>query len=267
MALRGGAATPVTAKFDYVRVKPSPIAACTANGTVEAGFARLWNGLDFANTTQAGPGGFDVVNDGAEGCRLQSKGGLGLLWFNAKTYDNFTLRLQWKSTKATDNSGVFVRFPNPGTNQQLPIDQGHEIQIREGVAGDGEDQKTGSVYGIDRENSRNARPVGEWNDYEIKFLNGTYTITLNGTVVNTYTNTSTKGTRRATSASRTTVSATTLVPQRPRPGVGRGDEHLHHDRHHAGQHPRQRADPRRLVLHRRGDAAVGHGRRGAQRRR
>ena len=194
MALRGGAATPVTAKFDYVRVNPSPIAACTANGTVEAGFARLWNGLDFANTTQAGPGGFDVVNDGAEGCRLQSKGGLGLLWFNAKTYDNFTLRLQWKSTKATDNSGVFVRFPNPGTNQQLPIDQGHEIQIREGVAGDGEDQKTGSVYGIDRENSRNARPVGEWNDYEIKFLNGTYTITLNGTVVNTYTNTSTKGT-------------------------------------------------------------------------
>ena len=147
---------------------PSPIAACTANGTVETGFTRLWNGLDFANTTQAGPGGFDVVNDGAEGCRLQSKGGLGLLWFNTKTYDNFVLRLQWKATKATDNSGVFVRFPNPGTNQQLPIDQGHEIQIREGVAGDGEDQKTGSIYGIDRENARNARPVGEWNDYEIK---------------------------------------------------------------------------------------------------
>jgi beta-xylosidase len=194
MALRGGAANPVTAKFDYVRVSPSPVAACTPSGTVESGFSRLWNGVDFANTTQAGPGGFDLVNDGAEGCRLQSKGGLGLLWFNAKTYDNFVLRLQWKATKATDNSGVFVRFPNPGTNQQLPIDQGHEIQIREGVAGDGEDQKTGSIYGIDRENARAAKPAGEWNDYEIKFADNTYTITLNGTVVNTYTNTSTKGT-------------------------------------------------------------------------
>ena len=58
-----------------------------------------------------------------------------------------------------------------------------------------------------------------------------------------------------------------LVPQRPRPGAGRGDEHLHHDRHHAGQHPRERPDPRWLDVHRRGDAAVRHGRRGAQRRR
>ncbi|MDA0182253.1 DUF1080 domain-containing protein [Solirubrobacter phytolaccae] len=193
MALRGNAANLVTAKFDYFRVRPSVAAACTVNGTVESGFTRLWNGLDLAGTTQAGPGGFDLVQDEGEGCRLQSRGGLGLLWFNTKTYDNFVLRLQFKTADATDNSGVFVRFPNPGTDPNVAINQGHEIQIREGVAGDGEDQKTGSVYNFDRENARAAKPAGQWNDYEIKFQNGVYTMTLNGTVVNTWTRTGANG--------------------------------------------------------------------------
>ena len=54
----------------------------------------------------------------------------------------------------TDNSGVFVRFPNPQADANIPIDQGHEIQIREGVEGDGENQKTGSIYNLDREDAR-----------------------------------------------------------------------------------------------------------------
>jgi PKD repeat protein len=187
MALRGPTAPAITAKFDYVRIRnwTPPAAACTPNGTPEANFARLWNGIDLANTTQAGPGGFDLVNDTGEGCRLVSRGGLGMLWFNQKTYDNFVLRMQWKSADATDNSGVFVRFPNPGTDPNVAINQGHEIQIREGVQGDGEDQKTGSIYNWDREDARAAKPAGQWNDYEIRYENGTFTITLNGTVVNT----------------------------------------------------------------------------------
>src|SRR5829696_5376386 len=160
--------------------------ACTANGTVETGFSRLWNGVDLAGTTQAGPGNFELVEDAGEGCRLVSRGGLGLLWFNAKTYDNFVLRMQWKTADATDNSGVFVRFPNPGTDPNVAINQGHEIQIREGVDGDGENQQTGSIYNFDREDARAAKPAGEWNDYEIKYENGKFTITLNGTVVNTW---------------------------------------------------------------------------------
>jgi regulation of enolase protein 1 (concanavalin A-like superfamily) len=190
LALRGGAATPVTAKFDYVRVHPAPVAACTANGTPETGFERLWNGIDLAGTTQAGPGGFNVVSDGAEGCRLVSNGGLGLLWFNARQYDNFVLRTQFKTADDTDNSGIFVRFPNPGTDPGVAIRQGHEVQIREGVAGDGEDQKSGSIYNFDREDQRAGKPAGQWNDYEIRYEADKYTITLNGTVVNTYTNTS-----------------------------------------------------------------------------
>ncbi len=162
VALRGDAAAPVTAKFDYVRVAPVARRALHgANGAPRPATSACGTASTWPATTQAGPGGFDIVNDGGtEGCRLVSRGGLGLLWFNAKTYDNFVLRAQWKSSKDTDNSGIFVRFPNPGTDPNVAIAQGHEIQIREGVAGDGEDQKTGSIYNFKRETARAAKPAG-----------------------------------------------------------------------------------------------------------
>ena len=125
-----------------------------------------------------------------------SRGGLGLFWYGEQQYDEFVLRMQWKTADATDNSGVFVRFPNPGDDPGVAISQGHEIQIREGVQGDGENQKTGSIYNFDREDARNANPVGQWNDYEIRYENDTYTVTLNGTVVNTWPNNLQQGRNR-----------------------------------------------------------------------
>jgi len=121
------------------------IAACADPAAPEEGFDRIWNGVDAEGWSQAGPGNFEIVNDGAEGCRLVSRGGLGLFWFNEQQYDDFVLRMQWKTADATDNSGVFVRFPNPGNDPGVAINSGHEIQIREGVEGDGENQKTGSM--------------------------------------------------------------------------------------------------------------------------
>ena len=179
------------AAYDYFRVEsqgpcepPPPCPAATA----EAGFTPIWDGRTVDGWRQAGPGTFAIVNDGAaEGCRLDSRGGLGLLWYELAQYDEFVLRLQFKTQDDTDNSGVFVRFPNPQADANIPINQGHEIQIREGVEGDGENQKTGSIYNLDREDARAANPAGQWNDYEIRFEDGTYTIRLNNQVVNTFT--------------------------------------------------------------------------------
>jgi beta-xylosidase len=186
-----GANSTRSAAFDYFRVESQtpcvPPPACPAPSAPEDGFTRIWDGRTLDGWRQAGPGTFALINDGAEGCRLESHGGLGLLWYELAQYDDFVLRLQFKTEDDTDNSGVFVRFPNPGADPNIPIAQGHEIQIREGVAGDGEDQKTGSIYNLDREDARNANPPGEWNDYEIRYENDSYTITLNGQVVNTFT--------------------------------------------------------------------------------
>ena len=60
---------------------------------------------------------------------LQSEGGMGLLWYSEKIYKNFTLKLEWKVSDESDNSGVFVRFPDPDNNPNNAVREGYEIQI------------------------------------------------------------------------------------------------------------------------------------------
>jgi hypothetical protein len=42
-----------------------------------------------------------------------SKGGMGLLWYTKKKFRDFILRVDWKTSRREDNSGVFVRFAHP----------------------------------------------------------------------------------------------------------------------------------------------------------
>ncbi|MBC2934455.1 PKD domain-containing protein [Nocardioides sp. zg-1228] len=161
---------------------------CASAPTADDGYELLFDGTDASAWKQAGPGGFTV-----EDCALTSRGGLGLFWYSERTFDDYVLKVQFKLSDDGDNSGVFTRFPDPGTDPWVAVDEGHEIQIKEGQPGD-EPQKTGSVYNFDREDARNAKPVGEWNDYEIRVEGQTYTMTLNGQVVNEYTSDGSRGT-------------------------------------------------------------------------
>jgi cytochrome c len=160
---------------------------CATAPTPDEGYELLFDGTDLGAWEQSGPGGFSVEN-----CAITSFGGLGLLWFSERTFEDYTLKLQFKLSDDGDNSGVFTRFPDPGDDPFVAVDEGHEIQIKEGQPGD-EPQKTGSVYNFDREDARNANPVGEWNDYEITVTGQTYTMTLNGEVVNEYTSDGSRG--------------------------------------------------------------------------
>ncbi|MBM7513499.1 PKD repeat protein [Nocardioides cavernae] len=161
---------------------------CATAPTPDEGYELLFDGTDVSGWKQSGPGGFTVEN-----CELTSFGGLGLFWFSERTFDDYTVKLQFKLSDDGDNSGVFTRFPDPGNDPFVAVDNGHEIQIKEGQPND-EPQKTGSVYNFDREDARNAKPIGEWNDYEITVEGQTYTMTLNGQVVNEYTSDGTRGT-------------------------------------------------------------------------
>jgi PKD repeat protein/type 1 glutamine amidotransferase len=194
-----------------------------ADGTTETsstqvsigGYVPLFDGsaASLEGWEMAGPGSWSITDEG----NLRSSGGLGMLWYAAHQFKDFSLKLQFRdmapgNTRA--NSGAFVRFPDPRTPlAQRPecgrtgsaasqpawvaIYCGHEIQIYDGTTG--EPQKTGSVYNFDPVTSleaAGATPKGEWNDYEIRVVGQHYTMIRNGVVINEFDNTPGKSSSR-----------------------------------------------------------------------
>lgn len=143
---------------------------------------QLFNGVNLDGWRQAGPGGFRIDNR-----TLVTEGGLGLLWYSTRQFGNFELRVDWKVTKKSDNSGVYVRFPpptvadEPGGDPRIAIDQGYEIQIDDEGAPDGEMlHKTGAIYGLQPPAKLASRQPGEWNTFLIRVEGYIYNVTLNG---------------------------------------------------------------------------------------
>jgi hypothetical protein len=178
--------------------------------------------------------GYEVIFDGSRTCfqRWRYAGGsavtlqpdgtlksgpgapnLGTLWYAARPYGDFSLRLQFRDDSPIAgkraNSGVHVRFPaprppvpgcpmtfngNPQTTNPaawIAVNCGHEIQINDSPDGPGNDpRKTGSIYGFADLNSTQSRPTpaGVWNDLEIRVVGQHYTVIRNGVVVNEYEN-------------------------------------------------------------------------------
>ncbi len=126
----------------------------------------------------AGPGRF-VVEDGA----LKATGGMGLLWYARRPFRDFTLHLQWKVEDPANNSGVFVRFPDPGDDPWIAVNQGYEIQICDTAP---DEHQTASIYSFQGPTAVPTRPVGEWNDYDITVIGQHYTVRVNGQLVNEF---------------------------------------------------------------------------------
>jgi hypothetical protein len=101
----------------------------------------LFDGTTLAAWSQAGPGGFRLI-DGI----MQSYGGMGLHWYPERTFGDFVLDLDWRVTAVTDNSGVFLRFPDPGDDPSVAVNRGYEVQIYDDQGGD--PQKAGALYGF-----------------------------------------------------------------------------------------------------------------------
>lgn len=126
------------------------------------------------------------LDDGAGG--IVAKGGMGLLWHSKWQLRNFRLTVEWKASARSDNSGVFVRFPNPARNPWLAVDQGYEIQIDDTGFSDipSENGKpiyqTGAIYGIQGPSQLAAKdPAGAdpWNTFVIEVVGQTYNVWLN----------------------------------------------------------------------------------------
>ncbi len=148
----------------------------------ENGYSSLYTGST-TGWSQAGPGGF--TNSDAT---LSSFGGLGLLWYSAQQFTNYSLKLDWK-LNGDDNSGVFVGFP-ASDDPWSAVNNGYEVQID---ATDTDDHTTGSIYGFQSANiaARDAalNPPGEWNTYEVLVEGQRLRVYLNGSLINDFTNT------------------------------------------------------------------------------
>jgi hypothetical protein len=136
----------------------------------EAGFTSLFDGASLNGwqmstiRNQPGrddPGHFTIAN----GALVAVPGtDIGLLWHTTPTPADFVLKLEWRSWRDTDNSGVFVRFPDPTARNYdntafVGVDFGFEVQIDAQGAPDGQAiHQTGAIYG----QQGPARPRGRW---------------------------------------------------------------------------------------------------------
>jgi hypothetical protein len=182
---------------------------CGRESRREPGYTVIFDGTRrcFAQWRYTGGASMTLQRDGT----LRSgagASGLGVLWYKARPYGDFSLRLQFRDDAPAGgpraNSGVQVRFPAPkgpvpgcpttfnGTEQNndawIAVNCGHEIQINDNP--DGDPRKTGSIYGFADLDSAASRPTpaGVWNDLEIKVVGQHYTVIRNGVVINEYEN-------------------------------------------------------------------------------
>ncbi len=150
--------------------------AASAPKPNEDGEYVLFDGKSKDGWSMAGPGGFRL-EDG----ELVAHGGMGMLWYHERRFRDFTLTLEWKTSRIADNAGVFVRFPQVSYDPWYAVRYGHEIQICDDPNTE-PTRGTGSVYGFaDAPGARQAaKPPGEWNRYEITVRGDSYTVVLNG---------------------------------------------------------------------------------------
>ncbi|MET9592584.1 family 16 glycoside hydrolase [Streptomyces sp. NPDC006516] len=166
----------------------------------DEGYRKLFDGTaeSLARWEQVGGGKFALNTEDGSITSSTTVDGMGMLWFPARQYGDFSLKLQWRDDApgtGNANGGVFVRFPDVHDHPEesrpewVAIKYGHEIQVNDRP--DGDMYKTGSLYGFDRVGLGGAgvTPKGTWNDYEIKVVDQHYSVYRNGVLINEFDNT------------------------------------------------------------------------------
>lgn len=145
----------------------------------ETGFVTL---LDKKGWAQSGPGNFELRDGIATG-----KGGMGLWWYTNQVYTNFVLRGEWRQLGEKSDSGVFVRFPDPGNDPNVAVKHGHEFEIGESAPKEGPAHGTGAFYPFNGPVKLPLKKLNEWNTYELTCIGKNYALRINGELVNTWT--------------------------------------------------------------------------------
>ena len=138
----------------------------------------LFDGKDLTGWSHVGPGHF-TVEDGM----LKTQGGMGLLVYTPREFGNTTIRVVFKTSSETDNSGVYIRMPEKAPDPWYGVHNGYEVQID--GAGD-EWHCTGAIYSLSKVTKRAQKPTGEWNTMDITLQGQETIVHLNGDKVNDF---------------------------------------------------------------------------------
>ncbi|MAX39314.1 family 16 glycoside hydrolase [Gimesia sp.] len=180
------------------RFTSSPTVSVTESGFDDLfdGTFSNWRSADAANfLTIPETGQPTILNAGVENQNPL----LGVLYFSSEEFDDFELRLQWRTFSPYANGGIFLRAPEPVGNLFLLggfYDQALEVQIDErgfDVVSDANGSprhKTGALYGrlpATRSCSRAISPrdgrPGYWNDFVIQVQGQDITVRCNNEIV------------------------------------------------------------------------------------
>ena len=105
------------------------------------------------------------------------------LWYTPEKIGNATLRVVYKVSDTSANSGIFTRITDRPKSEDDAIDRGIEVQIDES----GDDWHcTGVLYSMTKAKARPYNPVGEWNTLEIAMKGLRTIVHLNGALVTDY---------------------------------------------------------------------------------
>jgi hypothetical protein len=97
-------------------------------------------------------------------------------------FENFDLKLEWKISKG-GNSGIIFCVHEDTIKYKRPYETGPEMQVLDNDAhkdGKIEKHRAGDLYDLISCSKETVKAVGEWNQVEIKLLNGKLDFFLNG---------------------------------------------------------------------------------------
>jgi len=151
----------------------------TVDATARGGWRPLFNGQNTDGWQMAGPGEFKL-----EYGELVTYGGMGLFCYTREKFGDCRIRVVFQPTSSRDNSGVFIRIPEPPPDEWYAVHHGYEVQIEN--SGDAW-HRTGCLYSISQAKNPVDARVNEWNEMMITLDGKRTLVEVNGRLVTDYT--------------------------------------------------------------------------------
>jgi hypothetical protein len=135
----------------------------------------IFNGRSTEGWQMTGPGEVRLENG-----ELVTYGGMGMLWYAREKFGDCRIRVVFKPTTGQDNSGVFIRIPEPPRDPWFAVNRGYEVQIEN--RGDAW-HRTGTLYSFNEAKKTVHARVNEWNMMIITLEGKRTLVEVNGVLV------------------------------------------------------------------------------------